>query len=430
MLTPQTTAPAPSPSAGPMLLQSLRDSPAKAMPSDDAGSATSDNPVFTDLNDAGLSVEGAAARAAFAASRTGSSTSGMTRDPSSAHEQQVREGMVELGVPRPLAAELAKEDERIGLRIYLLDNSGSMQAMDGNLTTVLPGGRIEQRGSTRWEEICAFAQDHAKWNFACGVPAEYVLLNSPNQCSGTAPQEGVDYIRVDGTTRTVIDDLARLLRNNIPRGSTPITMRLREIGARIRAEAANLSSKGQLVYITVATDGLPTTINGQPDSSNMVGELKRMCNTLPVQIVFRLCTDDEKVVEFYNRVDEENELPLDILDDFESEAKEIASCGNNFFVYTPILHRIREAGTLYKLLDNIDEHKFNHLELRKMVELLSPNFVASADNRLFVGQCQELVTKQNVVFDPITKTMRPYLNVPEIKRTLKVGFRASFLPYL
>jgi len=370
----------------------------------------------------------AAVRAGFRSCQSGSR--GMTRDLGGVHEKQVQEGLVELGVPRPLAVELAKEDQCIGLRIYLLDNSGSMHAMDGNLLTVLPGGKTEQRGCTRWEEICSFAQEHAKWNLSTGVPAEFMLLNSPNHCAGTEPHEGTDYLRVDNTKPAAVDDLTRLLRNSPPRGGTPITARLREIGARIQAEVSDLASKGQIVYLTLATDGLPTTINGQRDSSNMVEELKRMANTLPVQMVIRLCTDDAEVVEFYNRVDEEYELPLDILDDFESEAKEIASAGNDFFVYTPIIHRIREAGTLYKLLDNIDEQKFNQLEVRKMVELLSPGFASSGDDRAFVAQCQELIGKRSAVFDPISGVMKPFLDIRKLKQTLKVGFRANFIPCL
>jgi hypothetical protein len=198
----------------------------------------------------------------------------------------------------------------------------------------------------------------------------------------------------------------------------------------IQSEAADLAARGQIVYLTLATDGLPTTSTGARDSNNMVEELKRMANSLPIQMVIRLCTDDSSVIEFYNRIDEEYELPLDILDDFESEAKEIASVGNSFFTYTPIIHRIREAGTLYKLLDNIDEQKFNPLEVRKMVELLTPGFSADKDNKAFVGQCQELLNKRAVVFDPVTQTMCPYLNIREIKRTMKVGFRANFFPCL
>ena len=35
---------------------------------------------------------------------------------------------------------------------------------------------------------------------------------------------------------------------------------------------------------------------------------------------------------------------MEVLDDIESEAKEIMAAGNGWLVYTPLLHKIREAG--------------------------------------------------------------------------------------
>lgn len=352
----------------------------------------------------------------------------MTRELESGRQQVQREGLVELGVPRGLADQLAQEDQRIGLRIYFLDNSGSMNAMDGNLLEELPGGRVQLRRCSRWDEICGFAKDHARWNLSTGVPAEFMLLNSCNHSAGILPQEGVDFVRVDHGRPTCVEDLERLLRNNPPRGGTPITQRLQEIGKVIQDEAVQLASKGQIVFLTLATDGLPTTAQGVNDNRQMVEQLKRMANTLPLQMVIRLCTDDANVVSFYNQIDEEYELPLDILDDFESEAKEIAEVGNGFFTYTPVIHRIREAGTLFKLLDSIDEQKFNALEVRKFVELLSPGLSASSDNRAFVAQVRELAGQQKLVFDPVSGQMQPYLNVRQIQRTLKVGLLANLFP--
>lgn len=198
----------------------------------------------------------------------------------------------------------------------------------------------------------------------------------------------------------------------------------------IQREAARLTSRGQMVYLTIATDGLPTTVTGGNDNLRMIEELKRITSMLPVQLVIRLCTDDASVVQFYNRVDEEYELPLDILDDFQSEANEISDVGNGFFVYTPIIHRIREAGTLFKLLDALDEYKFSQLEMRKFVELISDSGIEAGSNSFFVAQATQLAMQSKPVFDPVTSQMSPYLNIREMKRSLKVGLRANLFPCL
>ena len=58
---------------------------------------------------------------------------------------------------------------------------------------------------------------------------------------------------------------------------------------------------------------------------------------LPVSTVIRLCTDDDEVVNFYNSLDENLELNMDVLDDFVGEAKEIHS-KNKWLTYGLPLH--------------------------------------------------------------------------------------------
>merc|ERR1711981_1062724 len=104
----------------------------------------------------------------------------------------------------------------------------------------------------------------------------------------------------------------------------------------------------------------------------MVAKLRQLGSALPLQLVIRLCTDDKSTIEFYNNIDEELEFPLDILDDISSEATEVAIVSrNNWFAYTPLLHRVREAGTLCKVLDSIDERPLRPQEVRYLAGLLS-----------------------------------------------------------
>ena len=44
---------------------------------------------------------------------------------------------------------------------------------------------------------------------------------------------------------------------------------------------------------------------------------------MPVWVVVRLCTDENNVIEYWNNVDSEVELNMDVIDDPLGEAKEI-----------------------------------------------------------------------------------------------------------
>jgi len=352
-------------------------------------------------------------------------TSGQHRDTDPV--EQVRAGLTELGVPLGLASLLAQEDQRIGLRIYLLDNSGSTAAMDGSVAQQGPGGRYTFRSSSRWDEVVALALDHARWNLTIGVPAEFMLLNSPCRENGMPLVEGRDFVHIERgngmSDSQQVERLSSMLNSNGPRGVTPITARVHEIHQRIRQDFSAMTSSGQFVFLCICTDGMPTTpfsgMSTPTDQQEMCAALRRICTELPVQLVIRLCTDDEATVEFYNKVDEDMELPMDILDDMKGEANEIRKAGNGWFAYTPLLHRIREAGTMCKLVDLLDERKLTEPEIVKLVQLLSNREQPfSSDPARFVEELRTYTSSSAQVFNVATLRMEPFVDFRAIRAAL------------
>mmetsp|Transcript_81742 Transcript_81742/g.205686 ORF Transcript_81742/g.205686 Transcript_81742/m.205686 type:complete len:400 (-) Transcript_81742:156-1355(-) len=352
----------------------------------------------------------------------------------------VQGGLVELGVPRGLAGVVAQDDKRIGLRVYLLDNSGSTSQPDGSVVQQGADGRLRQRPCTRWEEICAFAEDHARWNLKVGTPCEFILLNSMGRTSGSPMVEGRDCIHIDrphGPETSQLQELRELLMNNGPSPGTPIVERLQDIQHRIQANFSALAQARQMIFLTIVTDGLPTSRgSGQSgwvkDTKRTIETMRSLCASLPVQLVIRLCTDEEQTIDFYNNIDEELELPLDILDDISGEAREVAKHGNDWFAYTPVLHRIREAGTLSKILDSIDERPLSVLEVQQFAELLcgSQRPLAGLGKRQFVNEIQEIVAQTPLVYDARRQEMRPIVDIPKLRIAMRVGFRGVVLPVI
>lgn len=121
---------------------------------------------------------------------------------------------------------------------------------------------------------------------------------------------------------------------------------------------------GRKVVVTIVTDGLPSG-----PRYLFVEALKRLGRDLPVQIVIRLATDDARVASFYESVDAEVELPLDILDDLRGEAQEIYA-KNPWLSYNTTLHTVREAGIFAKVFDLLDERALTPMEASLCTQLL------------------------------------------------------------
>ena len=81
-----------------------------------------------------------------------------------------------------------------------------------------------------------------------------------------------------------------------PSGLTPLCRHIRDVIEKIRIIEPNLTATGQKACVVIVTDG--------EASDGDLRETMRPLNDLPVFIVVRLCTDDTKVVEYWNSIDD------------------------------------------------------------------------------------------------------------------------------
>jgi hypothetical protein len=90
---------------------------------------------------------------------------------------------------------------------------------------------------------------------------------------------------------------------------------------------------------------------------------------LPVLVVVRLCTNDSSIVDYWNNIDADLELDLDVLDDLNSEAQEVAKV-NDWLNYSQAMHRFREFGVKMKEMDVLDERKLTSDEMRAYLSMM------------------------------------------------------------
>ena len=71
-----------------------------------------------------------------------------------------------------------------------------------------------------------------------------------------------------------------------------------------------------IMIMIIMIKSLPSVIatDGESTDGDLADAMKPL-EDLPVWVVIRLCTDEDSVVEYWNNIDSQLELDMDVLDD-------------------------------------------------------------------------------------------------------------------
>lgn len=346
--------------------------------------------------------------------------------PSSAffNEYQIQQ-LLQQGFTKGLAKSLEDMKNVFALRIWIVDNSGSMQKPDGHrMLQTNPNSPIRMVNSSRWDEIVECVEYHARLAGLMEAPTRFRLLNHPGvhvgpQQFSIADAGGND----DNNIAQQVQQATRIMRRARPQGCTPLTSHILEIHQEVSRMAPGLRQQGQKVAIVIATDGLPTDEQGYSgfEQNQEFFHALRMLEGLPVWVVVRLCTDDEQVVDFYNDLDGQLELSLEVLDDFCGEATE-ATQQNPWLNYALPLHRLREFGFHDRVFDLLDERPLMKSEIRDFSLLLfGPEHLdgmpdPSIDWDNFFQDVVRLLKMETHQYNPMTKRAAPWINTASLNK--------------
>jgi Mg-chelatase subunit ChlD len=349
------------------------------------------------------------------------------------------------GFTRGFAEALSRNKQAFPLSIWIVDNSGSMASRDGHrLIEANNKDQVKLVSCTRWAELQQTVQYHVQMAALLTSPTVFRLLNDPGRHVG--PQkfsichnQGGEWGRDGGHCNSNVNhDLSvaqSTMMSAAPDGGTPLIEHLQEIRqdiiSMLQLEGGSLRRNGTKVALIVATDGLPTNKRGISDTAvqKQFVEALRSLQGLPVWVVIRLCTDDVQTVQFYNSLDDQLELSIEVLDDFTNEAQEMHT-HNAWLNYGLPLHRMRELGFHSKLLDLMDERRLTMDELRDFFGILFGNGAMQnvpdpqADWTAFVQAIDKLNRKEIKTWNPISKRVESWIDMSRLKSIYGPGWMA------
>ena len=149
---------------------------------------------------------------------------------------------------------------------------------------------------------------------------------------------------------------------------------------------------------------------------------KNLINLLKIRLVVRLCTDEDSVTRFYNSLDTQLEISLEVLDDYMGEAREVYE-KNPWICYGFPLHRCRELGYHDRLFDLIDERPLTRGEARSFCCLI---FGIKNEEELpdpaihfseFVKAVKSKLVLEHLQWNPMKKRMTPWILTKELAKS-------------
>eukprot|EP00985_Skeletonema_marinoi_P027676 scaffold23050_cov129-Skeletonema_marinoi.AAC.3 len=306
-------------------------------------------------------------------------------------------------------------------RKWLIQNSASMKIQDSHCLKI--GPNLDYIGSddevSRWEELSQCSNFHVKMSARCWIPTEFWLVNDPG------PDVGNQRFSVAcGSKEDVREEreMAHDIISNVPleQKRNPLAFQLRRIERRIARKALGLTFNNKHIVLMLCTDGYLSDefgCEGSAVNRDFVDSLVAL-SKLPVKIIVRLCTDDDRVTDFFNRLDSKL-TDIDVLDDYFGEAMEMY-LHNPWLTYGLGLHRLREAGLASDLIGELDERCFTIYDIHRFCqEFITGEKVDLPHPRnwdAFISSLANALSSEKQQWNPIKRRQTPWTDIKKLEK--------------
>lgn len=233
--------------------------------------------------------------------------------------------------------------DRYPIRYFIIDDSSSMGISDGE-RFINDDTNFRNQYCTRWEELAQTLKFQIALSTRGDIKSKFFMLSGQEFDNETSSESKM-----------------LMKASTFARGGTPLCQTIYKVIDDLKSHEDWLRENDKVATVSIATDGL----SSDGDVAIPLNILKNM----PVRIILRLCTDEDSVVEYWNKIDKELEINLDILDGYVDEAIEIYK-PNPWLCYGLPLHQMREFGVSSLELDHINDRELDYVSKLKLVTMI------------------------------------------------------------
>ena len=254
-------------------------------------------------------------------------------------ESSFRELLARLGVPNGLLTSVLACYSSCYSMVWLIDNSSSMKKRDSRIMgrpidIGEDSPKIESRDNmTRWHEVRDCVSFHCYMAEKCWIRTKLRLMNVDDDGD-------YKFSLCCGSPDDVPDEISRLktaLKHaTLAQDQCPLSAQIRKISKIISDMTPALNANNQKVTVVIFTQGLPTDKRGTSTRSVQLefwSELQALSKH-PVNLIVRLCTDNEEVRNVYNTFDGRFNS-IDVLDDYWGEVR-------SYMFFVPLISAAKE----------------------------------------------------------------------------------------
>eukprot|EP00984_Skeletonema_dohrnii_P029895 scaffold20854_cov126-Skeletonema_dohrnii-CCMP3373.AAC.4 len=334
----------------------------------------------------------------------------------------IRHYIDSLQLPPGLFAAVMECYEAIDSRKWLIENSASMNIQDAHAMMV--GFKLEYIASveflgsgyvTRWQEFSQTFDFHVKMSARCWIPTEFWLVNDSGEGAGSQR-----FSVACGNKKDLSEEREMaykiIKRATLEEKRNTLASQLRRIEKRIAKEALELTANNKHVVLMLCTDGdeLGRKGSAAQDFVDSVVALSK----LPVKIIVRLYTDDDRIIDFFNRLDSKL-TDIEVLDDYFGEAMEVY-LHNPWLTYGLGLHRLREAGLTSDFVGELDERCFSIEDIHRFceefftggeVDLPHPN-----NWDAFISSLATILSNEKQQWNPIKRRQTAWIDIKKLEK--------------